>query len=95
MSSVRLRPRAEDDLADIWAFIARDDSGMADRFIDFLTEKFTDLANQPLIGKPCPELADGLRRHVIRDYLIFYTPEDDGIVIERVLHGARDVDALF
>jgi plasmid stabilization system protein ParE len=30
-----------------------------------------------------------------RNYLIFHIPTDYGIHIVRVLHGARDLDALF
>jgi plasmid stabilization system protein ParE len=28
-------------------------------------------------------------------YVIYYTPVEDGVEIERVLHGARDVDSVF
>ncbi|MEM9670899.1 MAG: type II toxin-antitoxin system RelE/ParE family toxin [Pseudomonadota bacterium] len=95
MSQVRLRPLAEDDLTDIWCHIALDSPAVADRFVDFLTSKFEYLATFPNAATACPELGEGLRRHAVRDYLIFYTPDDDGIIIERVLHGARDVGELF
>jgi len=92
---VRVRPLAEDDLANVWAYIATDDVDMADQFIDLLTSKFDMIANQPGIGKACPELAEDLRRNVVGNYLIFYSPDKNGIVIERVLHGARNLDLIF
>jgi len=33
---------------------------------------------------------DGFRNH-----LVFYRPTDEGVDIVRVLHGARDIEALF
>jgi toxin ParE1/3/4 len=30
-----------------------------------------------------------------RKYLVFYIPRSDGIEVVRVLHGARDLEALF
>jgi len=36
-----------------------------------------------------------LRSLPVGNYLIFYMPVEDGIVVVRVLHGMRDVDALF
>ena len=41
---------------------------------------------------------DGMRSHGVRDfhkYIIFYILREDGIEIVRVLHGARDLPALF
>jgi len=41
-----------------------------------------------------PALA-GMRWHSVRKYLVFYIPRSDGIEVVRVLHGARDLEALF
>jgi toxin ParE1/3/4 len=40
----------------------------------------------------------GTRWHSVRGFrkcLVFYIPRSDGIEIVRVLHGARDLEALF
>jgi len=40
----------------------------------------------------------GMRWHSVRGfrkYLVFYIPRTDGIEVVRVLHGARDLEALF
>ena len=31
----------------------------------------------------------------MRDYLVFYSVGEESLVIERILHGARDIEALF
>jgi toxin ParE1/3/4 len=44
-----------------------------------------------------PNLAD-LRQWPVpgfEKYLIFYRPAEDGIDVVRVLHGARDLDAIL
>jgi toxin ParE1/3/4 len=47
------------------------------------------------MGRARPELADQLRSHPFRRYVIFYLPMKDGIDVVRVLHSARDVDTAF
>lgn len=37
----------------------------------------------------------GIRRRPQASYLIFYRIEDDRVVIIRILHGARDYEALL
>ena len=53
------------------------------------------LAQQPLMGQARPELAADLRSFSVGNYVIFFLPLADGIEVQRVLSGARDVDALF
>ncbi len=40
-------------------------------------------------------LAPGLRAHFLGDYVIYYRASASEIVIVRILHGARDVAAVF
>jgi toxin ParE1/3/4 len=37
----------------------------------------------------------GIRRRRFRDYLIFYRIDDERLYIVRVLHGARDYEAVL
>ena len=60
-----------------------------------LEGKFHLLAESPGIGRLRPELAPGLRASPVEDYLLFYRQAATGIEIVRVLHGARDIDAVF
>jgi len=54
------------------------------------------IGTQPEMGRARPELADGLRSFPTKTpYIIFYLLDSDGIIVIRVLHYARDIDADF
>ncbi len=89
------RPRAKTDLAEIWDYIADDSEARADAFIETIDRKFRALAGQPNMGRARDELETGLRSFPVGRYVIFYRPTPEGIEIVRVLHGARDLDALL
>ena len=46
----------------------------------------------PEKGRPRPELAEKLRSVPHGGYVIFYTASEEEVRIERILHGARDVE---
>lgn len=95
MPRILKRPRAEIDLAEIWEFIAGDNPAQADSFLDRLDQSFHGLAGNPRMGRPRGELSQDLRSFPFGRYVIFYLVVADGIEIVRVLHGARDLDAIF
>ena len=73
----------------------------AERFLSAAESAFSDLAAMPGMGKRRetgnPAFAE-LRQWPIRgfeNYLIFYQPTEGGIVVVRVLHGARDIDRVL
>jgi toxin ParE1/3/4 len=83
------------DLDAIATFIGLDNPQAALRFLDMLEGKFLLLAESPGIGRLRPELAPDLRAFPVEDYLLFYRQAATGIEIVRVLHGARDIEAVF
>lgn len=89
------RPEAENDLDEIWWYIAQDSPDHADRFLDRLQERLLALADFPKMGRSRSDLQAGLRSQPVGNYLIFYFPLVDGIEIVRVLHGSRDVESLL
>ncbi len=96
--SHRVAPEAEADLDDIWCYIARKSGSLeiADRFTEFLSDRFYLLANHPYIGRRRDEeLRPGLRSFPVRDYVILYRIEDEDVLILRVLRGSRDIKALL
>jgi toxin ParE1/3/4 len=95
MPRVTRRPLAETDIFEIWDYIADDSLAAADRWVDRLDEQFRLLAAQPMMGRARDELAPGVRSFPFGRYVVFYVPLDDGIDVVRVLHGARDIDAVF
>jgi len=42
-------------------------------------------------GRPVDHLFPTLRCIPIGNYLIFYRPEEDGIFVVRIIHGARHI----
>jgi len=45
-------------------------------------------------GAGRPELGDDLRVMFCERYAIYYLPRSEEIIIVRVLHGSRDLDAI-
>jgi toxin ParE1/3/4 len=95
MSRIRITPLAEQDLAEIWHFIAQDDPVAADRLLDLLEEKYKLLADHPHIGPARPDIAKELRYHPVGNHLLLYRIISAGIELVRVVHGARDLQTLF
>jgi toxin ParE1/3/4 len=93
--AIALTPRAYADLGEIWVFIAADNPDQADAFIDLIDAKFQNLSHQPGLGRRRDELVTGLRSFPVGRYVIFYLQDQGCLRIVRVLHGARDVDAVF
>lgn len=82
-------PQAIEDLAQIAAYIAKDNPHAARKLGATLDAKTQLLAAQPDIGTPDPE-RPGRRIHVVGSYLIQYRETPDGVVVLRSFHGRRD-----
>jgi toxin ParE1/3/4 len=95
MPTLTISPRAEEDLEEIWSFVAGRDIEAADRLIGSITSKFNHLLAYPEAGRARHDLLVNLRSFPIKNYVIFYQPTDDGIEIFRVLHGSRDIQGEF
>lgn len=95
MNTFRLSHLARADLAQIHDYIARNNPAAAFRQVDVFFGKFQTLADQPLIGQLREDLRANLRTFSAGNYVICYLAEADGVEVVRVLHGARDIEALF
>lgn len=94
----RLAPTAELDLDDIWLYVARESGSIeiADRLIDAINNRFLVLAGFPYIGRSREEdIGPGYRSVAVGEYVIVYCVADEDALILRVVHGRRDLDALF
>jgi len=88
-------PEAENDLDEIWLYIAQDSPDNADKLLDEIEETSRKLARFTDMGRNRDDLHPGLHSFPVGKYLIFYMPINGGIEIVRVLHGMMDIDALF
>lgn len=86
---------ARKDLLEIARYIALDNPQRARSFVTELRRQCALLAEQPGLGVPKPELAEGLRVLPYGRYLIFFSVTEFGILIERVLHSARNFSSIF
>jgi toxin ParE1/3/4 len=97
MPRLVIAPEASRDLRGIRDYIARDNPEAARRVVMRLRDMARLLAGAPALGRRRPELGRDLRSFVADPYVLFYRPLGGatGIELARVLHGARDVDALL
>ena len=95
MARFRRTARAEEDLIEIWTYIARDNLAAADRVLDKIDEVCGLAAEHPALGPARPDLAEGLRYFVTGGYLVIYRKAPGGVEIVRVVHGARHLPSLF
>jgi len=88
--SYRLSVLAEQDLEEIWSYVAEDASpASADRLIDAILDRVELLAEQPRMGRLRPEFGAGVRSFTVENHVIYYRHDED-VIIARVLHGRRD-----
>lgn len=95
MPRVSYSRQADHDLNAIWDYIADDNRRAADALLRAIARKAELIATQPMMGQARPELEMDLRSIPEQRYTIFFRPVTDGIEIVRILHSARDVDAVF
>ena len=88
---------ARSDLIEIWDYIAAENTDAADRQLDRIESFFQLLKKKPNIGRYRSDIEQGLRGFTKGQYLILYRLNEKRNVVEiiRVVHGMRDLAALF
>jgi toxin ParE1/3/4 len=101
MIGAKLSPQAQQDLEGIRGFIAADNPVAADRVRARILDTADLLAANPEIGR---RILNASSRHAdicwlvvpkFRDYLIFYRPFQNTIMVVRILHAAQDRTRFF
>ncbi len=82
-------------MEEILAFLLGLGEGAADRFAAELDTACRLLASQPGIGRPRDDLGAGVRSRVVGYHVPFYRTTTDTFTVLRVLHGSRDIPAVF
>jgi toxin ParE1/3/4 len=96
MPTVFRPPQVQHDVDQIATYIARDDPPAARRWLANIDAIFTLLSTQPLMGTRVSSRRYGeIRQYSHGNYVIYYRPIDDGIILLRVLHGSRDHRSLI
>jgi len=86
---VHIRPEAEQDLSDAASWYETQQRDLGHRFLDEALTAIQSIAELPF---RYPELQRGARRILLQRFPfgIFYTVEEDVIVVMAVMHGSRD-----
>ena len=103
MKPVVQRPRADQDIDEIVAFLRKESRAAAVRFLDAVQAAYDLLAEQPAIGSRrhaelCPELPQPLRFHPLTEFpriLVYYLDRPEAIEVLRVWDAARGLEALL
>jgi toxin ParE1/3/4 len=93
--SVVLSPASECDLEEIGDYIAQDNPSRAVSFIMEMRKRCLELDAMPEAAPLREDVMPGIRMAVHGNFLIFYRIDDQEVRIERILHGARNIQALF
>ncbi|PIE65602.1 MAG: plasmid stabilization protein [Desulfobacterales bacterium] len=96
MRRIVFSPEALEDLEEIWLYIAQDSPARADGFLDQLYALCTEkLAVFPEIGTGRDYLDEHVSAFPCKRYMIYYRSDTVLIEIIRILHGSRDLPAIF
>jgi plasmid stabilization system protein ParE len=96
MSGYVLGRDAEQDLDDLWEYIAQDSLDAADRLIAQFFDAFELLSRNPGIGHMREDLTKfPVRFWPVGNYLIIYRAPKRVVEIVAVVHGKRDVPAFL
>jgi plasmid stabilization system protein ParE len=85
---VRLRPEAEQDLADAASWYAKQRTGLGQEFLDEALAAFSTISEMPFMYAVVHRAT---RRALMHRYPfgIFYEVDDAGVVVIAVMHGSR------
>jgi len=91
--TILITPAAEDDLVNLWAYIAQDNREAADKVYKAAEQTFATLAAMPAMGTlylPKRARLKDIRFFPVKqfkNYIIYYRAIPDGIEIIRILHA--------
>jgi toxin ParE1/3/4 len=96
MTRYRVSKQAERDLDQIFLYwVERAGEAVADRLIDGIMDRFWLLGEHPDVGRPCEDIAEGVKCFPAGKYLIYYRRTRRGVDILHIFHGAQDQKRAF
>jgi toxin ParE1/3/4 len=91
----RLSREARADLDDLWFYVAGQRSiEAADRLVASIAARFLLLATHMHAGRRREDLVPGTRVFPVGEYLILYRLDGEDVLIQRVIHGSRDLSQV-
>ncbi|CDZ31293.1 Hypothetical protein NGAL_HAMBI1145_00540 [Neorhizobium galegae bv. officinalis] len=98
MARLRYLDSAQDDLINIFKYIARESGSIstAERFVKSLRQRCRYLASLPgEMGRTRPELGPNLRSSVYRGYIIYFRYQTGALEVGNILEGHRNAARHF
>ena len=96
MVNYSLSEKADADIEDIYEYgLLTFGLSQAQTYLLELHERFQMLSENPNYGRSASHLAERLKRFEYQSHVIFYVPQDSGILIVRVLRQERDFIKYF
>lgn len=98
MPQLRFLQSAKADIGQIFRILTRESGnrGIARNFKNKLIQKCSDPASLPgHIGRPRPELGDGILSFAYNNYFIIFRYVGDDFEVVKIFEGHRDIDAHF
>lgn len=98
---ILITPKANQDLDNLFDYIAQDNSNAALDFFDAARKTIANLAQNPGIGNfysVSNSRLQGLRKVSVKGfekYLIFYLASEDVLTVVRIIHGCRDIPTIL
>jgi toxin ParE1/3/4 len=89
------RPQGRVDLLEIWHHIAEDSIDNAHQMAAELEEATQLLARFPGMGHHRSDVPEKYLCWAVDPYVIVYHYDGKRLIVERVLHGARDFKRIF
>lgn len=93
--AIRISASDAEDLKDVWNYIAQYNESSAEKLVREINKKLILLRDNSHIGREQNQFLVGLRSFVVKDYFIFYLPNENGIDVLRILHSSRDIESIF
>jgi toxin ParE1/3/4 len=87
--------QAERDLEEILAYLDARSHSAAERLATAIDERSRLLGEFPGMGRSRDELLPGVRSIAIGRYVLFYRVTQNAVEVLRILHGARDLEAIM
>jgi toxin ParE1/3/4 len=91
LKQVRFAPSAETDLESIGDYIAMENPRRAYTFVQEIRNRCEKLSQFPEQARRLIERRDDIRILTFKNYVILYSNSRDGVMIIRIVHGARDL----
>ena len=96
MPVIQFTHSAERDVLELWLNVAEENPTAADQTVDIIYSTLSLISSQLEMGRLRPELAAGVRSFPSKTpYIIFYTSNENSLLVVRILHHARDIDTEY